>query len=1298
MRRIAALALVIVIFMTGIISVSAIADTNVPVGEISPQNASVRDIKKTHPKLLVNSYSEIEEKVKTDEYTLAQYQKIKKTADNAMKTPASDCTLTGYNLAKPMIDMIICYRVEKDRKYIDYIMGVLQKPRYYENVEINALQRGAELMALAFTYDWLYDVLSDDEKAHLLKCIKANLAAKRKAYDTNASWVVRQMNINQIAQSCIITAALAVSEEEPEISDWFMKNTVLNLSQRLGQYAPGGSFDEGPAYWVYVTQYLFTAFKCLETATGQTYGLAYAPGFDKTGDFYVQINGPTGLQDFRYGDTPADRRGYGVPGLFYLAEKYNNPKLGYWGKYFCSRYSDNRMANTAFSILLYNPDYCDYDPVNDELDGVFHGSGEVGSMRSSWEEENAVQVLYKGGGSIEGHSQLEAGGFTVDALGERWIEDLGWEDYGISDMFTAKLGRNNPRYKLYRNGSQGNNTFIINPSETTGQNPEHFAAISESRSGIDESYAVVDLTTAYDDYASKALRGFKLMDGKRYIIVQDEVELKKKGDYWWFAHTDNNLELSEDRRSIMMSSGSKRLLVKIISEDKNLKFMITEAKPLYFTPNHPDDSDNPGIKRITVSSLNTDKVNLAIAFIPIYDENTENETENMQYLPIEAWGNKFDDDAKAEGIYLDGKLIRNFRSDVTNYFISEKTGNITVKANENVKYSIDAYKGETGSTKIKVSEEGKNPTTYVITEMNVGKKTVPGIEVKNIRSSIGKNEQNLIDSNSVTYWDGPDEGTWFELDFGETVPLEAVLIGFKNGHLRNQYFDIEVSADGNTYTKVGEYISGGFTEKVELFSFSKTNGRYLKFVGHGNSVNNYSFVNEVYAFGSLSDARQALGNENGKGVDSLEVLCSGSSLILGEEISYRVKFLDSSMNEYKPSSVDITVINDGDSVKADEKAQTITAVNEGKTTLRFLANCEGHQLYKDVAFEVTPESLQKITAVEDSYIEAPAPENNRGKTEKLTVRGSADDAYSRMILMKFDISSVSDDMEKAWVYLYGSYKSDTDAPQLIGAYSISNNWSQSTVIFKNAPHIGEQISQFVLEEEPKWVKFDVTEYVKKKKAEGEKYASIELYQSVSAAAGNTVYSVESSYKPYIGFSIKKAPNVDEEKYTKHILTNPAEGIDIAESGILQFSEKFLTLAMKKSVPYIGIEKNEIRFAVNPNTLKKDLNGQSALFVFDAYASDTAGFSKTAALAIGSGKIIKTSISKNGKAVSDFYRYGNVELSFELDESYKGAKKIFVYFMADSSSELEEISSFKIDEANIITIRHNRPGIFAVKKG
>ncbi len=97
------------------------------------------------------------------------------------------------------------------------------------------------------------------------------------------------------------------------------------------------------------------------------------------------------------------------------------------------------------------------------------------------------------------------------------------------------------------------------------------------------------------------------------------------------------------------------------------------------------------------------------------------------------------------------------------------------------------------------------------------------------------------DGNISTYWacEG-SSGVWYMLDIGEATEISGVNIVWMNCHKRQMIFNIEVSADGKTWTKVfdGQSALQAADKTLEYFAFSeKVSARYVRINPFGNTVN-----------------------------------------------------------------------------------------------------------------------------------------------------------------------------------------------------------------------------------------------------------------------------------------------------------------------------------------------------------------------------------------------------------------------------------------------------------------------------
>jgi beta-glucanase (GH16 family)/GH18 family chitinase len=108
---------------------------------------------------------------------------------------------------------------------------------------------------------------------------------------------------------------------------------------------------------------------------------------------------------------------------------------------------------------------------------------------------------------------------------------------------------------------------------------------------------------------------------------------------------------------------------------------------------------------------------------------------------------------------------------------------------------------------------------------------------------------NTVDNSLTTRWSANGDGQWLQLDLGSTRTVGYVRIAFYNGNSRQSRFDLQVSTGGGVWTNVLTNVqSNGTTTQEETFDFGDTSARYVRYMGHGNSLNAWNSLTEVSVF------------------------------------------------------------------------------------------------------------------------------------------------------------------------------------------------------------------------------------------------------------------------------------------------------------------------------------------------------------------------------------------------------------------------------------------------------------------
>jgi hypothetical protein len=105
---------------------------------------------------------------------------------------------------------------------------------------------------------------------------------------------------------------------------------------------------------------------------------------------------------------------------------------------------------------------------------------------------------------------------------------------------------------------------------------------------------------------------------------------------------------------------------------------------------------------------------------------------------------------------------------------------------------------------------------------------------------------NVLDNDLNTRWSASGDGQWIQFCLANTTTITGVDIAFYNGHVRTSAFDVLTGTDGTNWTTAAAGLqSSGTSLNFETFTFTPRTGKYVRIVGHGNSVNLWNSYTEV---------------------------------------------------------------------------------------------------------------------------------------------------------------------------------------------------------------------------------------------------------------------------------------------------------------------------------------------------------------------------------------------------------------------------------------------------------------------
>ena len=353
-----------------------------------------------------------------------------------------------------------------------------------------------------------------------------------------------------IGSLCILNDGVdeAISEEEyAKVTELLGACITSTMQPQLvyTQYAPDGSYVESNSYWAYGTTNLMNSMAALYDSLGTDLGLSRGCGLDKT--CYYAIN--TESADFvgwNYHDGGMGAQDTSSFNQFALIS----------GDHALFSIRENQLrSGKSISLLdmLYHPTVRGVKapelsalPLDYAMEGI-----DAFTVRSGWDKGSLFAGMIGGENPAGGsHNQLDSGAFVYHNLGKLWFSDLGSDYYNSRGIANGQGYFSN--YALYRRNAEGNNCLCLT-SLPFGQLQGKRGVMTEYSSSEGASYMIIDNTAVYgEDKVRSAKRGMLLTNGRRTLVIKDEVEFVGKESAFTTAHFES------DKITAEVSDGGKK--------------------------------------------------------------------------------------------------------------------------------------------------------------------------------------------------------------------------------------------------------------------------------------------------------------------------------------------------------------------------------------------------------------------------------------------------------------------------------------------------------------------------------------------------------------------------------------------------------------------------------------------------------------------------------------------------------------------------------------------------------------------
>jgi len=471
--------------------------------------------------------------------------------------------------------------------------------------------KGVENGVVAIGYDWLYPYWSQSRKTAMTNKMVSGF---------NSGWTDSYSNnIGVIINGGHLEAMLAVGLVNEAAAEGKMGTAISRLNTKVNRWnANAGAWYEGTDYGIFTKWGFGQAMPAMEMALGSTFGLSKIVGISSTAKEPLTI-ASNNRQRFTFSDV-----GTG-----------SEAAIG-WANWFARRYNaletfdySRQVGQSPLNALTLPETTLSPSEAGMNPDTAFRGPAdaaggdlcEVVTMRQNWTDPKATFIGGMGG-TYESHGHLQSGTFQLSARGVKWFIDLSSESYSVKNHNTTTPNSTGvDRWDYYRWRAEGHNCLVVNP--TAGPDriwnapPAPLVNYQSAQNG-QRSFAVWDLSKNISG-VTKVQRGIQLLNGRKEVLVQDEIVTPGVSTVWWYAHfqsTSTPPQISADGKSVLLTSGSERLWGKIVSGGG--VWTVRPASALIQT-NNPAVADTPntGKNKLAVQLTGVTNTTLAVWFVPL---------------------------------------------------------------------------------------------------------------------------------------------------------------------------------------------------------------------------------------------------------------------------------------------------------------------------------------------------------------------------------------------------------------------------------------------------------------------------------------------------------------------------------------------------------------------------------------------------------------------------------------------------------------------------------------------------------
>ncbi|NLN19235.1 MAG: DUF4962 domain-containing protein [Firmicutes bacterium] len=444
------------------------------------------------------------------------------------------------------------------------------------------------LYGMSRAYDWLYPLLSEEERELVRKTMRERgndvyVTMRNRRFEEHLldNHLVRSMGF-------LGEAAIAFMGEIPEAEEWFDYIVSLFVLKYPAFGGDEGGWSQGVSYWQSYISWVLEFLDAFKIATGVD--LYQKPFFRNTGYFKLYSHPPKSKFGAfgDHSDSPPSQSSAQVVG--WLATSYKDPALQWYAA---------EISGTGRMPILPTNTFIGYVKAPESTDEYVEPALPDDFPQSRWfrdvgwvlmnvdmlDWDNNVHVKFKSSpyGS-HNHSHAEQNSFIIEAYGS---------PLAISSGYYPWYG--SPHHRTWTWESKSKNTILIDGQGQGVQSIEAKGEIVTASLGSQFDYVLGDATQAYQGRLRRFLRHLWFIK-PNLIVIYDQLESGRSNTtYDWLLHSWDQMEVYSEENRVRVPGETAEMWVSFVAPER-LDFDLTDQ---FTVPPEDRDAHKPNQWHLT---------------------------------------------------------------------------------------------------------------------------------------------------------------------------------------------------------------------------------------------------------------------------------------------------------------------------------------------------------------------------------------------------------------------------------------------------------------------------------------------------------------------------------------------------------------------------------------------------------------------------------------------------------------------------------------------------------------------------